>query len=570
MRPAVDRSAGPAAAGRIGERARGIGAALGALAAYGLITIAITWPLAAHLGSAIGGEIADPWQTLWGFWWWRHSLDYGTSPMFSPLLWWPAGAPLWMQTWDIPSAIAVWPLWGRVPPVAIYNLPLLATFPLSGLTFYLLGRELWGGRLAAFLAGCLYTFSTYHLAHARMQLHLASLEWSPLFFLFLLRMNRTRRWFDAALCGAALGLATLASAYHFVLCVIGAGVLALWERRALWAARRQLIVLRQAVIAIAAFGIVAGWLLAGMARSYVEDVYVGGHEPVRFSADLQSFVLPTANAIWSRWITAAGRWTGNEFEIAAYAGLVAIGLAVKAARHTPRVRGYLAMAAVGAVLSLGPLLHVGGTVSLGLLLPEAWLELLVPPFRLSGMPARYSWLVTFGVSIAAGAALRELCARGRRGVTWAVVLTMIALAEVWPRPFVLSRFPEPPIMRAWRQEPSRQSDWAVLDATYWSRGLWHQMLHERPLTTGYLTRTPQRLWEHVHDEPALAPFLEAQFGATAAPPISPVETLGALRRSRVRFVIVDERQRELVTGVGLEERYRGAGIVVYEVPPRGA
>jgi hypothetical protein len=541
----------------------GVGQQALVLLAYTAVTLVATWPLAAHLGSRIGGEMADPWQTLWGFWWFRYSHAFGGSPMFTPLLWWPDGAPLWFQTWDLPSTLAVWPLWGHVPAFALYNLTLLATFPLAGWTFQWLARELWGGRLGPFLAGGLYTFSTYHFAHARMQLHIASLEWAPLYFLFLIRGRRTGRTADAALGGLALAGAFLASTYHFVFCVLGTLVLALSGTLGDWRTLRSRAVVRQAAWVAGVFLVIGGWLLAGMIHAYVLSGYAGTHDAVRFSADLQSFVLPNGISVWSRWLQASSRWTGNEFEVAAYVGVVTFGLAIFAAWRLKLARGYLALAVVGAVLALGPLLHVGGSVSIGMLLPEAWLELFVPPFRLSGMPARFSWLTLFGTTVAAGASLSWLAARGRRGVVLAVALTVAALVETWPRPFVLTNWPEPAIFTDWAAD---RSNWTVLDGTPWSRGLWHQMAHHHPLVTGYISRTPQDSWNRVYDEPALRPFLDAQFGATPVQTADPADALRAFHRLRVRFVIVDASQTNLVDQFGLAERYRGDGIVIFEVP----
>jgi hypothetical protein len=535
-----------------------------ALAAYALIPVAATWPLAAHLGSQMGGEIADPWQTLWGFWWWRHSASFGGSPMFSPLLWAPGGVPLWLQTWDVPSTLAVWPLWGHLPAIALYNLPLIATFPLAGFTFCLLCRELWGGRLGPFLAGCLYTFSTFHFAHARMQLHLSSLEWSPLFFLFVTRTARTGRWRDAALAGVALALAAMASTYHLIFCVLGAFVLLAWGTFGEWPTLRSRFVLRNLCIVTGVFLGLAGWLLLGMIRSSGAEPYVGGHDAARFSADVQSFFVPNGVSLWSRWLPVSTHWTGNEFESAAYVGYLALGLALLAGRQHQRARGYLVLAAVGAVLALGPLPHIGGSILPGPLLPEASLELFVPFFRMSGMPTRFSWLTMFGVAVAAGAALSGIAARGRRGALLAIALTCAALIEVWPKPFVLTSWPEPPIFAAWAADPDR---WTVLDATPWSEGLWHQMAHHHPLVTGYVTRTPARLWDGVHDEPALRPFLTAQFGSPAAQTASPASALRVFRRFGIRFVIVADGQADLARVLNFSERYRGSGIRIFEVPP---
>src|SRR5690349_21890798 len=108
------------------------------LLAYVALAVVFTWPLARDFGSRLGGDLTDPWQTYWGFWWWHESARLGTSPMYTPLLWWPEGVRLWFQTWDIPSAIAAWFLWGRLSGVVVYNLLLFATFPLAGFACYAL------------------------------------------------------------------------------------------------------------------------------------------------------------------------------------------------------------------------------------------------------------------------------------------------------------------------------------------------------------------------------------------------------------------------------------------------
>src|SRR4051812_6170765 len=84
-----------------------------------------TWPLLARFGREIGGDRGDAWQTLWGFWWWRHGVLGGGVPggsaTFCPLLRAPSGAPMAFQTWDLPAALLTLPLWGRVPEVSVYN-----------------------------------------------------------------------------------------------------------------------------------------------------------------------------------------------------------------------------------------------------------------------------------------------------------------------------------------------------------------------------------------------------------------------------------------------------------------
>src|SRR6266536_3067893 len=181
-----------------------------ALLGYIALAGAATWPLLPRFTSEIGGDHGDAWQTLWGFWWWRDAVARGASPFHCDVLRWPWGTPTWFQTWNLPATLAVLPLWPLtpgVPEVALYNLVLFASYVLSGYTAYLLCRELWVTELADFLAGALYTVNAYHFGHALGHLHVVSMEWSPLYFLGLVRTVRRRGLGGPALAGGALALA---------------------------------------------------------------------------------------------------------------------------------------------------------------------------------------------------------------------------------------------------------------------------------------------------------------------------------------------------------------------------
>jgi hypothetical protein len=236
-----------------------------------------------------------------------------------------------------------------------------------------------------------------------MQLHQASMQWTPLFLLGVVR-TINRGWpRDVVLAGVGLSLAFFASIYHLVFGLMAAGILimsgALGDARSLLSRR----ILLRAIATSGVFAVLAGWLVVGMARSYFAEPYVGDHDAIRFSADVQSFFVPNAVSRWSSVFPVSKSWTGMDWETAAYVGYVAMGLAAVAGWRERRARGYLIVAGVGAVLALGPRLHIGGAVYPGLTLPAAWLDAFIPLLRFSGMPVRFSWLTTFGVAVAAGA-----------------------------------------------------------------------------------------------------------------------------------------------------------------------
>ncbi|HEX9290382.1 MAG TPA: hypothetical protein VF904_12740 [Anaeromyxobacteraceae bacterium] len=545
-----------------------------ALLGYIALAGAATWPLLPRFTSEIGGDHGDAWQTLWGFWWWRDAVARGASPFHCDVLRWPWGTPTWFQTWNLPATLAVLPLWPLtpgVPEVALYNLVLFASYVLSGYTAYLLCRELWGTELAAFLAGALYTVNAYHFGHALGHLHIVSMEWAPLYFLGLVRTVRRHGASGPLLGGVALALAATASFYYLLFCAIGTIVLLLaWLRFdrdevAAWlrSDRAELAsgaFLRRAGLLAGTFLVLAGWLYAGMLRAYRAEPYAGAHDATWFSADLLSFFVPNAASAWRGSFQVWRHFTGNDAESTAYVGYVALALALAAFARAKASRPWLAVALVGFVLALGPRLHVGGRALAGPSLPYAWLERAVPLLRFAGVPTRFSWLVTFGVSVAAGASLAELVRTGRRGALLACAVAALALAESWPHPFVTSTWPAPKFMRDLARDGER---WAVLDATGPTRQLWHQVLHRHPQVGGYMTRAPERLERLLAETPVFRPF----FGdGGALPPRG--EAVRALQLMNVRFVVVDRGKLAAAKALRVPLAYEGDGIFVFEIPPR--
>jgi hypothetical protein len=533
------------------------------MAAYVVLSVPVTWPLLRDLSTKLGGNELDPWQTLWGFWWLRHAHEFGDGIMFTRMLWWPDGVPLWFQTWDLPSALVASTLWDTLPGITLYNLILFATFPLAGFACYLLCREQTGGVLGPFLAGSLYTFSTYHFAHATANLHLASMQWSPLFFLGLIKWQRGRDFVWPSVAGFALGAATLASSYHFVFCMIGGVVMVgdefLEHGRQRWSRRR----LAQASAFFVVFAACAGWLLIGMARAYFGESFEGQHQPLFFSADLQSFVLPNPVNVTAKRLVAWQSWRALDWECGSYIGLMAMGLAACGATMYRVARPFACVAILGAILSLGPRLHIGGVQYDGFTLPYAWVERVVPVLAFSGAPMRFSWLTTFGVAVAAGTVLGGWCQRSWTGAMVAVAVTVLALIEIWPRPMMMTALPQPAMFQQWGSDAR---NWAVLDASFWSQALLHQTLHRHPIVAGYVTRTPERLLTESRANPVLAVLFRPPVGAAATPrlAISPIEARRFLQGLRIRFVILDAARCSIAREMGLVERYQGDGLCVFE------
>ncbi|MDQ6748827.1 MAG: hypothetical protein M3010_12070, partial [Candidatus Dormibacteraeota bacterium] len=183
------------------------------LAAYGVATLAFTWPLAAHLGDAVVSGI-DPWQAVWNFWAVAGRLAAGRSPFHTDLLYYPQGADLYLHTLFPAVSVPLAPLTWLAGPLLAYNLAQLGAFVGTGYTMYLLCRDLGASRLGAFLAGFGLDFSAWHTVRLHGHLNLATIYWLPLYLLCLFRLARPAagraRLVWPLLAGLMLALSALA------------------------------------------------------------------------------------------------------------------------------------------------------------------------------------------------------------------------------------------------------------------------------------------------------------------------------------------------------------------------
>ena len=132
---------------------------------YVILTIAMTYPVAFFLRTKVIGGPADNFHFLWELWYVAHALfDLHKSPFFDPDVFVPFGFSL-IRNQDLsPGTVLLFsPLTHFFGEVFTYNFLILASFALTAFGTYLLARELWFNRLAAFLAGIIVGFCPYLL-----------------------------------------------------------------------------------------------------------------------------------------------------------------------------------------------------------------------------------------------------------------------------------------------------------------------------------------------------------------------------------------------------------------------
>jgi len=432
---------------------------------YSLLTVAMTYPAAIFLRSKVFGGPADNFHFLWELWYVAHALfDLHKSPFFDPDVFVPFGFSL-IRNQDLsPGTVLLFsPLTHFFGEVFTYNFLVLMSFLLTAFGTYLLARELWSNRLAAFLAGLVVGFCPYRFAHAAGHLSIVSTEWIPFFFLYLERLISKPRLKNAVLAGLFFGLSAWSTWYYFFMVPIAALFYVAfrinWRRpgKDLWnLLKLGLISIGVALILVLPFLI--PYYLA--THGAVVD-FRGPGESQAFAAALADYIIPpTTHVLWGTkvadlWRNGPNRLWESEWQL--YLGAIALLLAVAGVFHPRRrvVIALIAMALGCLVFSFGPGVYFTHPAPLGESTNDVALSPVWAPGRfLRQLPgfnnlrgwARLGFFVELAVGLLAAAGLARLLdwmkhqfhARAFVQFGAAVVVIGLVLFDFFPEPLSMS------------------------------------------------------------------------------------------------------------------------------------
>lgn len=514
-------------------------------AVYALITVVMTWPLAAHLDTAVLGPPGDNLEYVWKMWWFREALvERGVSPFFVPDVFYPHGYPIALSETTVIHTVPGVPLtmlWGET---ISYNLAMLASFVVSGLGLYAYLRAHRCGLMAAFFAGAAYAFCSYRMAHLGAgHLPLMGTGWIPLLFLAIEVLVERGGWRAGALAGLCYGCVALSSWYYAVMVGLFAvpyGLLLarpwreVFRRGGLWRGLAAAALVAVLMIAPVAWPMVSlyaqGETEYGYSLTYVDQ----------WSASPYDFQHPNAmHTLWGAWATET--YYQNIHENLLYLGGVVQILALCglwAHRRDRLVRRMALVGAVAFVLALGTTLHWGGEpvyvsvppavehqfsramyvltgklalnkVSYGPMrregaivvpLPTLLLYLYLPFMRAMRVWSRFAVLTLMAVSALAGWGCEALLERirARRGARAAALVgiaaTMLLLADlaVLPYPYGYSEVRGQPVDEWLAQQPDGTPVMHLpLEKTWYGWMLYPVAVHGQPIAYGYGTFAPR-------------------------------------------------------------------------------
>lgn len=369
------------------------------------LTIIMTWPQAADMGTKVAAH-GDVFLSLWRLKWITHALTTSGQPLFDGNIFYPHTRTLAYTDATLLEGLLAFPfLWANANAVLVYNVLLLGGIVTSGVGMYVLARHLTGSADAALVSAAIFTLAPYRIEHF-MHLELQWTVWMPLAIWGVHRIYETGAMRFGAITGLLVALQAVSCLYYgaFLGMMLAALVvmLALSQPRLAGRAAGPLF-LGALIPAIVVF--IYGQPYLANARELGTR---GPGEMSSFSAELVSYITtPWQNWLWG-WT--AYRFRGEELRL--FPGATAIALALVSFARRPRrlVWIYAALAILAMELSLGS----NGP-------PYRWLYAHVWVLEAFRAPARFAILCCCALAVLAGLGFQYLQAhiprlRGRQAL----------------------------------------------------------------------------------------------------------------------------------------------------------
>ena len=426
---------------------------------YLALACLVTYPAVLRLSTELIGEPpeSDAAEMMWLVWWLKRALFEGHWRLTEiPLLFYPEGLSYPLLATQIGVQILSLPIALLTSPLVAYNLSMLLSLALAGLTAYWLGLALTNKRLAAFVGGMVWAFFPNKMGHALGgHIFQVAVFLYPLYVLCLWRMLQQPSAARGILAGLVGAVAATIHSVHVVYFLVPVTLLLVSTS---WFGKHRGYWTRARLAAYSAAGLIGLGVLVPLYWPVLQQDHQGSLQlmavsgVVGFAADLASYFVPAPeNPVlalmpdirdFSRSINA----TYNES--ITYLGVVPALLAGLGLWHTWRAsRKWLLLGSIAGLLSLGPLLKVGGQLVEvqvenfrgGIVLPY-WLLMKLPFLQWSRTPARLTWTVSFALTVLVAYGAARLFANIRSSMlsrSLGVLLSVLILVEylvVWPFP----------------------------------------------------------------------------------------------------------------------------------------
>ena len=481
---------------------------------FSILTIIFTFPVILDFTTeAAGLDCYDKCHMMWRFWWTDFSFQNDLDFQHSNYIFYPEGADVGGNLAYFTTSIGFL-LIQLVDYATAWNIIWFLGFVFGGYGCYLLANNFNRNYLSSIIAGIIFTFTTYHMAHSLAHIGLSMVVWLPIFVLFLFKLLEKQSKYYSIVGGIVFFLVSFTHLYYSVFITMFSIIFF------------TVYIFRQKKVSnktfITNFSILLTIGLISTSILFLSSTISNDESTIRplfehniFSINLENLILPVpehTTQILSDYGTIFSFYSFVDRDITSSYGLqienlVFVGYAVIFLSTLAIIRYrqkhvwfWLLICGIFVLMSLGPELKIFNE-STGIILPDKLFYDTVPEWDETRAPARFIVMANLALAVLASYAVYGLIKNKFSSFKQQLVLTTIIGFVIL---FEFSMIPFPsfsePIPSVYEEIKNDESKFAVLAAPIGGTGdmrlmsnpeiLYHQIYHEKPIYGGFESRIP--------------------------------------------------------------------------------
>ena len=475
---------------------------------FSVLTVIVTFPVILNLSESAGEERGDKFHMMWRIWWTDFSFKNDLDFQHSNYIFYPNGI-------DIGGNLAYFTtfigflLVQFLDYTAAWNILWFSGFIFGGYGCYLLANNFNKNYLSSIIAGMIFTFTTYHMAHSLTHIGLSMIVWLPIFVLFLFKLLEKQSKYYSIVGGIVFFLVSLTHLYYLVFITMFSIIFfAVYIFRQKKVSNKTFITNFSILLTI---GLISTSVLF-LSTSVTDDELPVRPliEHIKFSNSLENLILPVPEhttqilsndglllSVYS-FFDSPLMYDGMEMMIfLGYSVIFLSALAIIRYRQK-HIWFWLLICGIFIVMSLGPELKIFNE-STGIVLPDKIFYDNIPEWDEIRAPARFIVMANLALAVLASYAVYGLIKNKFSSFKQQLVLTAVIGFVIL---FEFSMIPYPsysePIPDIYEEIKNDESKFAVLSSPLGGHGdlfllsdpriLYHQIYHEKPIYGGYESR----------------------------------------------------------------------------------
>ena len=476
---------------------------------FSVLTVIFTFPIILDFASdAAGLDCYDKCHMMWRFWWADFSFENGLDFQHSNYIFYPDGAGISGNLAYFTTFLGFL-LVQFLNYAAAWNIIWFLGFVFGGYGCYLLANNFNKNYLSSIIAGIIFTFTTYHMAHSLVHIGLSMIVWLPIFVLFLFKLLEKQSKYYSIVGGIVFFLVSLTHLYYSVFITMFSIVFfAVYIFKQKKVSNKTFITNFSILLTI---GLISTSIL------FLSNTTLGDGAPdrlldehIKYSISLENLILPGPEhttqkisdhgmnkSFYSFFDKPYHGLQVEHFTFLGYSVIFLSALAVIRYRQN-HIWFWLLICGIFVLMSLGPELKIFHE-STGIVLPDKIFYDVVPEWDEIRAPARFIVMANLALAVLASYAvyglLKNKFSPFKQQLMLTAVIGFVILFEFSMIPYLSYSEPIPDIYEEIKNDESK---FTVLPAPIGGTGdrlllsapvmLYHQIHHEKPIYGGFESR----------------------------------------------------------------------------------